>query len=32
MIGKGYCMSDEDMRRDLELMQELNINCVRTSH
>ena len=32
MIGKGYCMSDEDMRRDLELMKELNINCVRTSH
>ena len=32
MIGKGYCMSDEEMRRDLELMQELNINTVRTSH
>ncbi|MBQ7352824.1 MAG: glycoside hydrolase family 2 [Clostridia bacterium] len=32
MIGKGYCMTDEDMRRDLELMKELNINCVRTSH
>ncbi len=32
MIGKGYCMTDEEMRRDLELMKELNINCVRTSH
>ena len=32
MIGKGYCMSDEEMRRDLELMKELNINAVRTSH
>lgn len=32
MIGKGYCMSDEDMVNDLKLMKELNINCVRTSH
>ena len=32
MIGKGYCMSDDDMRYDLELMKELNINSVRTSH
>ena len=32
MIGKGYCMSDEDMLRDLQLMKELNINTVRTSH
>lgn len=32
MIGKGYCMSDDDMRRDLELMKGLNINCIRTSH
>ena len=32
MIGKGYCMSDDEMKRDLELMKELNINCVRTSH
>lgn len=32
MIGKGYCMTDEEMRRDLELMKELNINSVRTSH
>ncbi len=28
----GWCQSDEELRRDLELMKELNINCVRTSH
>ena len=32
MIGKGFCMTDDEMRRDLELMKELNINTVRTSH
>lgn len=32
MINKGYCMSDEDMMHDLELMKELNMNCIRTSH
>ncbi len=29
---RGWCQSDEELRRDLELMKELNINCVRTSH
>lgn len=28
----GWCQTDEELRRDLELMKELNINCVRTSH
>ncbi len=28
----GWCQSKDEMRRDLELMKELNINCVRTSH
>ena len=32
MIGKGFCMSDEDLRRDLELMKSLNMNTIRTSH
>ena len=29
---RGWCQSDAEMRQDLELMKELNINCVRTSH
>lgn len=29
---RGWCQSDEELREDLELMKELNINCVRTSH
>ena len=29
---RGWCQSDEELRYDLELMKELNINCVRTSH
>ena len=29
---KGYTMSDEDLRTDLEKMKELNINTIRTSH
>lgn len=29
---KGYTMSDEDLRIDLEKMKELNINTIRTSH
>ncbi|MBE6689585.1 MAG: glycoside hydrolase family 2 [Ruminococcaceae bacterium] len=29
---KGYTMSDEDLRFDLEQMKKLNINTVRTSH
>ncbi len=28
----GYTMSYEDMRSELLLMKELNINCIRTSH
>ena len=29
---KGWTMSEEDIRLDLERMKELNINCIRTSH
>lgn len=29
---RGWCQSGEELRRDLTLMKELNINCVRTSH
>ena len=29
---RGWCMSQEELRKDLELMKDLNINCVRTSH
>ena len=29
---RGWCQSDEELRQDLLLMKELNINCVRTSH
>lgn len=29
---RGWCQSDEELRKDLELMKDLNINCVRTSH
>lgn len=29
---RGWCQSNEELREDLELMKELNINCVRTSH
>ena len=29
---RGWCQTEEEMRRDLELMKSLNINCVRTSH
>jgi len=28
----GWYQTDEQMRRDLLLMKELNINCIRTSH
>lgn len=28
----GWCQSEEELRKDLELMKELNINCIRTSH
>ncbi len=29
---KGWYQDDEHLRRDLVLMKELNINCIRTSH
>ncbi len=29
---RGWCQTDEELLRDLQLMKELNINCVRTSH
>ena len=28
----GYCLTDEEIYRDIQLMKQLNINCVRTSH
>ncbi len=28
----GWTMSDDDLRRDLTLMKQLNINCIRTAH
>ena len=28
----GWCQTAAELRRDLELMKKLNINCVRTSH
>lgn len=28
----GWYLTEEDMRKDIELMKELNINAVRTSH
>ena len=29
---RGWCQSEEELRQDLLLMKELNMNCVRTSH
>ena len=29
---RGWCQTDEELRADLLLMKDLNINCVRTSH
>ena len=29
---RGWCQSMEELRADLQLMKDLNINCVRTSH
>ncbi len=29
---RGWCQNDEELRADLQLMKDLNINCVRTSH
>ncbi len=28
----GYCMTNEDLLKDVLLMKEFNVNCVRTSH
>ncbi len=28
----GYCMTDDEIMKDLSLMKELNINTIRTSH
>ena len=30
--NNGWCQTNEELRKDLELMKKLNINCVRTSH
>ena len=30
--NRGWCQTEEELRRDLMLMKQLNINCVRTSH
>lgn len=30
--NRGWCQTDEELKQDLLLMKELNINCVRTSH
>ncbi len=30
--NKGWYQTDKELRKDLELMKELNINCVRTAH
>lgn len=29
---RGYAMTREDLKKDIELMKEFNVNCVRTSH
>ncbi len=29
---RGYAMTTDDLLRDIELMKEYNVNCVRTSH
>ncbi len=29
---RGWCESEEELRSELQLMKELNINCIRTSH
>ena len=28
----GWCQTNEQLRKDLEIMKSLNINCIRTSH
>lgn len=30
--NRGWCQSNEELKKDLLLMKELNMNCVRTSH
>lgn len=30
--SKGYCMTEKELLRDLKLMKQNNINCIRTSH
>ncbi|MGN1202613.1 MAG: glycoside hydrolase family 2 TIM barrel-domain containing protein, partial [Eubacterium sp.] len=29
---RGYAMTAEDLQKDIELMKEYNVNCIRTSH
>lgn len=29
---RGWCQAEAELRRDVELMKSLNMNCVRTSH
>lgn len=29
---RGWCQTKDEIKKDLELMKELNINCIRTSH
>ena len=29
---RGWCQNDDELRQDLLLMKDLNINCVRTAH
>ena len=29
---RGWCQSEAELRQDLQLMKQLNMNCVRTSH
>jgi len=32
MYGKGWCMTEEEMKRDVLLIKSLNCNAIRTSH
>ncbi len=32
MYGKGWCMTEEEMKRDVMLIKSLNCNTIRTSH
>ena len=31
-MKNGWCMTEEEILKDLKLMKSLNINCIRTSH